>query len=443
MRARLIVGAAVALLVGVAGLMLVVVVRSADGGDKADGTVSRASAGAPATVVSTNAQGVQGNGYSNAPAVSRDGTLVAFTSSASNLHPADTGDEPDIYVKNLVTGAVTLVSVSVRGVAGNGASTGPAISADGRYVTFMSDATDLVANDTNNVYDVFRRDLVTGVTELVSVAAGGAQADAGSADASVSADGRYVAFASNAGNLGTGPRSDQDLREVYVRDMVSRETVWVSAPLPGSPPGRSASTQPSISADGRYVAYTSQSEDLVVPDTNQLSPDVYRWDRTTRRTLRVGVTAAGAQFGGSQYPAISGDGRYVAFFAGSGPQIYVRDVTLGTTELVSGSADVQGDGASFGPSVSADGRFVAFDSRAANLVADDRNDKRDIFVRDRVARTTVRVNLTGDRGEANDASNMGAITPDGTRVVFSSDATNLLAPDTNGKEMDVLLAPVR
>ncbi len=237
-------------------------------------------------------------------------TLPSTTSLPNNTASGDTGVDHDVFVHDRQTGATTLVSVAMDGSEGNGYSEEVSISADGRYVAFRSGASNLVSGDTNNHPDIFVRDLQTNQTTRVSVASDGTQANNFSFEPSISADGRYVAFMSWADNLVSGDtNSDWD---VFVHDRQTGATIRVSvATGGGQAAGRSQS--PSISADGRYVAFASSASNLVSGDTNN-HPDIFVHDRQTGVTMRVSVASDGTQtFVFSFDPSISADGRYVAF----------------------------------------------------------------------------------------------------------------------------------
>jgi Tol biopolymer transport system component len=285
-------------------------------------------------------------------------------------------------VHDRTTGVTERVSVGSGSSEGDGPSGNPSISADGRYVAFYSEAANLVTGDTNGVGDVFVRDRTTGTTERVSEDSQDGLADGGSVLPSLSADGRYVAFASYATNLVATPRppwsgGDWDF---YVHDRQTGATERVSVSSDGSVIGAGGGDfspeRPSISADGRYVAFFSLLH--LVPGDTDYSGAVFVRDREAGTTKRASL-ALGTDFGGSE-PSISADGRYVAFvsFKWVNPTdpvvVFVRDLRTG--------AEAKGSGA-FGPAMSADGRYIAFDSGATNLVADDTNGERDVFVRAR------------------------------------------------------------
>ncbi|MDD5631453.1 MAG: CARDB domain-containing protein, partial [Methylococcales bacterium] len=333
-------------------------------------------------------------------------------SKVNNLVQGDTNDAMDIFVRDLVTGATSRVSVSSKGVQGNDYSFKPAISADGRYVAFRSWADNLVDKDTNGNTDVFVRDRMTGKTTRVNVSSTGMQGNGNDEDdyfndfrsrIAISADGRYVAFSTNASNLVAGDTNGID--DVFVRDCVNHTTTRVSVGLAGVQ-GNSYSREPAISADGRYVAFESAANNLIVGDTNR-TWDVFVRDRTLNTTTRVSVSSVGTQANsnyGSSTSAISADGRYVAFSSDANnlvagdtngtADVFVRDRTTNTTSRVSvSSAGVQGNygylgSGIWGLAISVDGRFVVFDSYATNLVAGDTNNAPDIFVRDRLLNTS-------------------------------------------------------
>src|SRR5437773_638062 len=294
------------------------------------------------------------------------------------------------------------VSVVSGGTEGNNASLGSALSADGRFVAFDSAAADLVAGGTNSVSDVFVHDRQTGGSERVSVAAGGAQGDGSSGlvtfafPPALSADGRFVAFVSFATNLVASDTNGAT--DVFVHDRQTGTTERVSVASDGTE-GNAASAGATLSADGRFVAFHSAATNLVAGDTNGTN-DVFVHDRQTGITERVSVASDGTQGNkASSYPALSADGRFVAFdsdatnlVAGDTngtTDVFVHDRQTGTTERVSGASDgTQGNDASAGPALSADGRLVAFHSSATNLVAGDANRAYDVFVHDRAVSTT-------------------------------------------------------
>jgi Tol biopolymer transport system component len=375
------------------------------------------------------------------PEISSDGRFVAFDSEAPNLVAGDTNGVRDVFVRDRVAGTTERVSVTNGGAQANGESLMGAISSDGRFVAFDSEAPNLVAGDTNRKSDVFVRDRVAGTTERVSIGRRGAQANEDSSVGAISADGRFVAFESDATNLVAGGMNQ--LNGIFVRDRVAGTTERVSV-ASGGAPANNDSSWPWISADGRFVVFDSFASNLVVGDTNRKG-DVFVRDRAAGTTERVSVATGGAQANdesGISVRAASADGRFVGFesdatnlVAGDTNgvrDVFVRDRVAGTTERVDiGRGGAQANLESLMGAISADGRFVVFDSEAPNLVADDTNGRWDVFVRDRVAGTTERASVANGGAQANDGSDWSSISADGRFVAFGSDATNLVVGDTN------------
>ncbi len=396
--------------------------------------------------ISVAVDGSQTNNSSYQPAISADGRYIAFASRASNLVWGDTNNAPDVFVYDRQTHTTERVSVASDGFQANDTSLNPAISADGRYVAFVSYASNLVPGDTNNAPDVFVYDRQTHTTERVSVASDGSQANGSSPwedGVAISADGRYVAFASGASNLVPGDTNRK--QDIFVYDRQTHTIERVSVASDGSQ-GNNHSGSPAISADGHYVAFTSHANNLVSGDTNNVS-DVFVYDRQTHTTERISVASDGSQANGySRAPSISADGRYVAFESGASnlvpgdannhQDIFVRDRQNHSTERdirVDETPPWQPSGGSVTPSISADGRYVAFSSYASNLVPGDTNNAADIFVYDRQTHTTERVSVASDGSQANRASHWPAISADGRYVAFISQASNLVPGDTNDK----------
>jgi Tol biopolymer transport system component len=332
------------------------------------------------------------------------------------------------------------VSIASDGTQGNGGSGGGPMSADGRYVVFLSTANNLVPGDTNGFRDVFVHDRQTGQTSRVSVASDGTEINGNSQEAVISADGRYVAFASIASNLVPGDANNA--LDIFVHDRETGQTSRVSVTSNGIQ-GNGNSFAPSISADGRYVAFHSGANNLVLGDTNGAG-DVFVHDRQTGETSRVSVASNGTQGNGSSsFSALSADGRYVAFWSGASnlvtgdtngvSDVFVHDRQTGQTSRVSVATDgTQGNAQSVIPDISADGRFVSFHSEASNLVVDDTNETWDAFVHDRQTGHTSRVSVASDGTQSNAGSWITSISGDGRYVTFMSDANNLVADDTNG-----------
>jgi Tol biopolymer transport system component len=351
--------------------------------------------------ISVATDGRQANDDSQSPTVNRRGRFVAFDSYASNLVQGDTNQLLDVFLHDRTTGETTLVSAALNGTAGNASSFGASISADGRFVAFVSDASNLVPGDTNHVRDVFVRDLLAGTTQLVSVASDGTLENSSAAPPAINADGTKVAFPSFATNL--VPNDTNGQFDVFVRDLVAGTTIRASVATDGTE-GNQASTYAAISGNGRFAGFASTATNLVPNDTNDRQ-DVFLHDLTTSSTFRVSVTASGAQANGQSVgPGVRG-------------------------------------GSAWGPAINFDGTRIAFDSVATNLVAGDTNTCEpffpdpgqcpDVFVRDRRARTTIRVSVAPAGSQGNDASTDPAIDGSGRTMAFFSAASNLVADDTN------------
>jgi len=344
--------------------------------------------------VSISTSGEEGDDQSANGKVSVDGNLVVFQSSAKNFFAGDSNDRADVFLRDRFAGVTECISVDSAGAQGNAASYEPAMSRDGRLIVFTSYADNLVPGDGNGVPDVFVRDHVYGRTSRVSVRDGGSGSGNGESEGpSISDDGRYVAFSSVADNLVDGDTNGH--WDVFVRDRDTDATERVSVHSSGVE-GDSDSLGAMISANGRYVAFSSYAGNLVDDDTNG-DVDVFVHDRATGTTRRVSVDSAGRQVGADCYfGSISGDGRIIAFTSASDDlveddtngriDVFVRDRDLGMTERVSLRADGrEADEFSEVPLLSRDGQTIAFNSFASNLVDGDTNGFKDAFVVERCA----------------------------------------------------------
>jgi Tol biopolymer transport system component len=347
--------------------------------------------------------GVEGNGDSYRSSISADGRYVAFGSEATNLVPGDTNGVGDVFVRDRQLGTTVRVSVDSLGAQGNGESGGTwryeslSISADGRFVAFHSYAWNFDPFDFNGSPDVFVHDRQSGTTERVSLNSAGAEGNRGSYQPSISGDGRYVAFESASSNL--APGDTNGVGDIFVHDRQTGATKRVSVDSAGVE-ANDWSLDSCISADGRFVAFYTEASNLVVGDTNN-AQDLFVHDCQTATTERVSVDSAGTQGDGNSFwPSLSADGRYVAFLSAASNlvpgdtnghwDVMVRDRMSGTTERVSmSSLGEEGNLTSYWPSMNADGRFVAFGSWASNLVSGDTNGVSDMFVFDREAGITL------------------------------------------------------
>ncbi len=401
------------------------------------------------TRISVNSAGVEGDQRSTFPSISIDGHHVVFESQATNLVENDTNGTRDVFLYNRDLGTFKRVNVDSNGNQGSPSTIEflAVVSADGQYTAYASSATDLVDNDTNNRFDVFRHDDNSGETALVSINTSGSQGNAGSNRPAISGDGRIVAFQSNSTNLVAGDSNGAD--DIFVRDMDEGTTIRVSVNS-DSVEGNGDSTLPGISADGRHIVFISEATNLVDGDTNAANAthDVFVRNRELETTTRVNVNSAGVQSNPSSItspPSITGNGRYIVFDSRASNlvdddnnarrDIFVHDTETHNTRRISQSVEGgDGNGESNRAAISVDGRYVTFESTASNLVANDVNNKRDIFVYDRVSDTT---RLISDgMWESGGGGDRPAISSHGREIVFSSFSADLVENDTND-EIDI------
>ena len=379
---------------------------------------------------------------SNWPSVSADGRYVAFSSWASNLVPNDTNDESDVFVRDLMTGTTTLVSVASDGTQANGVSFTPSISGNGDVVAFRSDATNLIANDTEGHTDVFVHVISTGVTSRVSQTPTGEGANEDSSEPAISANGRVVAFSSVATNLvrvhvnATGLCCD-----IFVHKLATGRNKLGDPMLNGK--GASDSFLPVLSANGRYLAFGSWGCDIATGIECLDESNVYEQDmRTKTMTLVTRAYSGTVGFGCGANPAISADGTKVAFISDGANlvpgdtngayDVFVRDLTTGVTTRVSvNSHGGQTNGGLGRVTMSSDGNLIAFQSDAWNIVPNDDNLVQDIFVHDMKTGKTTRASVSSSGAEADAYSANAAISADGSVVAFESDAGNLVESDQN------------
>ena len=401
--------------------------------------------------VSVASDGTEANSFSGRAFISGDGRIVTFESSASNLVPNDNAGRQDMFFHDRATGQTTRISVGFDGQEANGNSKGSKISSDGRYVAFESEASNLVPGDTNGFNDLFLYDRQLGTVQRVSLDSTGGQAKSASSYAYLNAAGSLLTFFSFA-NLtpdDTDPTTTAPPADIYLRDLTTGEMTLISVGAQGK--GNRSSYCPSISDDGRFIAYQSDATNLVPDDTNGLG-DIFVYDRTARTTVRVSVDNNGRQgLGYSSDAKISGDGRFVAIttFSALVPEdtngvedIYVYDLLNKRTERVSVRSDgAQGNKRSYDARISRDGRYISFDSDASNLVEGDTNGVTDIFVHDRVTGKTTRLSVGADGKEGNGKSEGSRIAADGGFVAFSSAAGNLVEGDTNNA-VDIFVAAI-
>jgi hypothetical protein len=462
------------------------------------------------TLVSVNLAGTGGgNGDSMPSAISTNGQYALFESSASNLVAGDTNNANDVFLRDLVNGTTTLISVATNGGGGNGISRTATMTPDGRFVAFVSAANNLVNNDANGIADIFVRDVQSNLTTVVStgaMATNAAPSACLSDQPEITPDGRFVAFYSSATNLVAGVRTAP---EIYVRDLIAGITTLASVSAPAAAKAAMNTTNVisynhALSADGQYVAYETSPKssiptsyggvilrynmqtgvtDLITTNANGLTGDydeVRNLDMTpdgrfivfnARTNISPGISNTcvlvwDGQSGTTalasgdlnntvttnsfcEWPAIDASGRYVAFLSAAGNMttnaltglyhLYVHDMQAGTTQMV--DADTNGVGSNISPAtsprISEDGRFVAFEAPDGNLVPNDSNHDYDVFARDTQAGITelisvhdpVQASLSPNGPSGISAASLSA---NGRYVAFFSAADNLVPNDING-----------
>jgi hypothetical protein len=401
------------------------------------------------TLISANTNGLSGNGYSGSPSLSANGAWIAFESDATDLAPGDTKRTTDVFVRNTTLGLTTLVSVNTNGTSANHASTFPIITPDGRFVAFESTATDLVTNNVGtNVINIYLRDLSSNTTVLASVSTNGI--DGGNADsklAGVSPDGRYVLFTSALRYLYSPINT---LSDVFLRDLQTQQTYWVSSNMVQSLGTNVAFSNPAMSGDGQHIVFRAQK-------WVSMTRLVVRYDLSSDTSLVISSNATASYIDKWDYPGptISQDGSVVAymdFTTAISPsyfsikQIYVWDAASNTNVLVSVASDgsTAGNADSISPVLSADGRTLAFLSQATNLVDNTPASSRGrIYIRNLVAGVTKLASSKINLGKPqNDDVEDPVLSADGSLVAFSSLSDGLVDHDDNDAE-DVFVSDVQ
>lgn len=351
-----------------------------------------------------------GSGYSFAPVFAGSSNVV-FTSTADDLTANDTNGTSDVFVRDLTAGTTTLVSVNTNGTSGNGPSSSPVVSTNGRYIAFNSGASDLATNDNNNSTDVFVRDLLNPRCTAVSVNSAGATGNGVSLDPAIALnrDLVLVAFASQATDLVTTPDTNQRL-DVFVREISTGTNLLVSHNQTKTATGNKGSSTPVFSPDGKGLLFVSTATDLTANDANA-KQDIFLWrlldppsggspplpgtipDQAMELiSVNSGGTATANGASGVTAASISADLRYVAFVSDANDltsggadtngfsDVYVRDRSAGVTRLISYHPNNQviGDGSSSAPFITANGEVIVFATDAANLALNDTNSATDI-----------------------------------------------------------------
>lgn len=390
------------------------------------------------------ATGAPANAISYNPSISGNGDRVAFSTKATNLSGADLDDVQDVFARTVSTHANRLVSLRPNvmpwliGEPADADSHSARISANGRHVVFTSRAANLSDDDLDPVQDVFVRDLQSGTLTLVSRATGGAgdAADEDSRRPSISADGRFVAFESDADNLTAVNAAGKT--DVFVRDLQTNTTMLASRHGAGA--ADEDATHPAISGDGSTVAFFSAAENLSADDAPALV-DVFTHTLATgtaelvsRQSASAGGAGQNAGAGTVNHVSLSHDGNRVAFTsaatnlgedAAGHVKVFVRDRAAQTTTLASRAAALA-DGSSFEPSLSGDGTRLTFHTYATTFDPRDSDIAGDVYLRDLSAGTTRLLSVTPDGTKGNSASFDADLSADGRFVAFKTHATNLV-----------------
>lgn len=383
------------------------------------------------------------------PVISDNGRYVVYQSEATNLVSGDTNTYIDVFLYDNVTKSTIRANRGPNGLQANGPSSQPAISGNGRYVVYQSNANNLVTGDTNNVADIFLYDTLNKITTRVNRGPNGAQATGGDSwNPDISYDGRYIVYQSSAKNL--VPGDTNNFWDIFLYDTVTKTTTRVNRGPNGAQASGGSSNQPAISGNGRYVVYTSSATNLVSSDTNN-EQDIFLYDTVTKTTIRAnrGPNGAQATGGESNLADISSDGRYIVYYSyatnlvtgdtNNAADIFLYDTaTKSTIRANRGPNGLQANAGSYSSKISSSGRYVVYYSDANNLVSVDNNSKKDIFLYDTVTKTTIMVSKGLNGAQTTDQSFNPAVSSDGRYVVYNSMAANIVNGDTNGL-MDVFL----
>jgi Tol biopolymer transport system component len=406
-------------------LAIVAAVAPASAGNAADARVT--------TRVSIASQGTEADRNSLNPSISSDGRVIAFSSNATNLVPGDSNGLHDIFLHDMQARSTVLVSVGVDGTPADGASSSPRVSDNGRFVTYYSDASNLVADDANGATDVFVYDRQTRTNIRVP---GG---DAGGIFPDINSTGRYIAYSTDASLV---PQDSNRFMDVYVYDRTTGQVSLISRRPDGTAPV-GTSFEPAISGNGRYVAYKSSASDVVEQD-NPDDYDIFLYDRTENTTVLASAASDGTPASGPASAAsLSGNGRFIAFVSSAGnlvpgdtnddADVFLRDRVTGRTTVVSATPEgVPGNGFSTRPDVSPDGRYVGFWSTGTNLTGAEIEFDVHTYLHDRQTRRNTLVSVPA--GGTGSGGGWSAAVSDGGRfVAYDSFGTDLVPGDTNNE----------
>lgn len=402
--------------------------------------------------MSVNVNGQQANGASFKPAFSPDSTKIAFESDASNLLPSGLNGERQILLKDIASGQITLVSANASGQAANADCLDMEFSPDGRKMVFESDATNLVAGVTNGKRHVYMKDLDTGTVTLISSSSTGAAGNANSGDPMFSPDGTKVVFSSISDNFAPNDTNiSSGGRDIFIKDLATGLTSLVSANAQGQI-GNGNGDDPSWSHDGESVIFWSSASNLIPGGTNGVE-QVYIKNIETGAVRLVSVDNAGDQSNGyNNDPSFTPDDRIITYWSDASDilpgdtngksdivlyNLVSQNVTIGS----SNAQGVIGNGSSQDPLFTADGKYLTMKSNSTNFVPEASNGKYQIFVKDMATGELVLLSTNNQGVQGNDNSDDPIFSRNGQYVAFESFATNFVSGDTNGK-LDIYMARV-
>lgn len=355
--------------------------------------------------ISKNGAGQEANGASNNPVISGNGQFVVFESFASNLVSGDTNRSIDIFMYDRLSDTMELISVDSAGTPGNSHSFAPSVSADGQFVAFYSMSTNLAPGDSNRAIDVFVRNRSLARTDVISVDVNGYPANMASWQPTISADGQYVAFASNATNLVAG--DNNNVQDIFLYNRLNGTLSLLSKAADGSP-ANGASGYPAMSGNGNYIVFESDASNITSNDGNGTT-DVFVVDLQRTTATRVSSTENGLDSNAPAYhPAISQDGRFITYYSYASnivtpdlndvEDVFIYDQVTGNKDILTRTMNgEQSNASSFSASLSADGRYVALSTLASNLDPMDTNDIEDVYLFDRgIVNTPPLANAGGD-----------------------------------------------
>jgi hypothetical protein len=383
--------------------------------------------------------------FGDLPDISDDGRYIVFSSAADNLVPGDTNGFSDIFLYDqlAVGGSLTLISKSTLGLPSDGHSYEPVISGDGTVIAFTSFATNLVTLDTNLVSDVFLYTIATGATTRVSVSTTNIESEAPSNRPSISTNGDRVAFISDAVSITVGDTNSS--RDAFLRTISTGTTARVSLDGAGTQI-LGDTTDVKISGNGQYVFFVSENDSIVAGDTNTAN-DIFRKTVATGAVIRVSVNTVGVEgdesssrmdvdYTGDIVVFESGATTYVP---GSGAvnNIFLKNIATNTISRISSSGSAtEPNGNSYFGKISRDGSTVMFLSQATDIIAGDTNGVIDTFVHKPATGITERVS-TYLAGQIDDDTYVGSLSSDGTYITFTTRGTNALAAASSNGFFDV------